>query len=62
MPGCSHATLELVGEQKTDDGVNTYHVCKDCRALLVVTPTRTVIAIKGARGAGHSTLANATQS
>ncbi|MDA4124335.1 MAG: hypothetical protein OK438_02610 [Thaumarchaeota archaeon] len=44
---CKHETLEYVGEQKTDDGVNMYYKCKACGDMLVVTPERKVIAIKG---------------
>jgi hypothetical protein len=44
---CKHETLEYVGEQKTDYGVNMYYKCKACGDMLVVTPERNVIAIKG---------------
>ncbi len=39
--------MEYVGEQKTDDGVNVYYKCKACGDMLVVTPERNVIAVKG---------------
>ncbi len=47
MPACRHGSLEFVGEQKTDEGVNAYYKCKDCGDLLVVTPSRRVIGVKG---------------
>jgi hypothetical protein len=47
MPGCKHESLEYVGEQKTDDGVNVYRRCKNCGSLLVLTPSGKLIAIKG---------------
>ena len=49
MPACKHESLEYVGEQKTDDGVNIYRKCKSCGALLVLTPSGKVIAIKGVK-------------
>jgi hypothetical protein len=47
MTPCKHETLEYVGDQKTDEGVNSYYKCKACGALLVVTPARKVIGIPG---------------
>ena len=47
MSQCRHESLEYVGEQKTDDGVNAYYKCKICGDLLVATPSRKVISIKG---------------
>ena len=47
MSQCRHESLGYVGEQKTDDGVNAYYKCKACGDLLVVTPSRKVIGIKG---------------
>jgi hypothetical protein len=44
---CKHETLEYVGDQKTDEGVNSYYKCRACGALLVVTPARKVIGIPG---------------
>jgi hypothetical protein len=49
MPVCKHESLEYVGEQKTDDGVNVYRKCESCGALLVMTPSGKVIAIKGVK-------------
>jgi len=45
MAPCKHEILEYVGDQKTDEGVNSYYKCKACGTLLVVTPTRKVIGI-----------------
>ncbi|HKT22372.1 MAG TPA: hypothetical protein VJR06_07185 [Nitrososphaerales archaeon] len=50
MPGCKHESLEFVGEQKTDDGVNSYYRCKACDALLVVMPSQKVMGIPGGNG------------
>ena len=47
MADCKHADLEFVGEQKTDTGVNTYFRCRACREVIVVTPERKAIGIKG---------------
>ncbi len=47
MPPCTHKTLEYVGDQKTDEGVNSFYKCKACGILLVVTPARKVIGIPG---------------
>ena len=47
MADCKHENLEFVGEQKTDSGVNSYYRCKSCEMLLIMTPTRKVIGIKG---------------
>ncbi len=47
MPGCKHESLEYVGEQKTDDGVNIYRRCKDCGMLLVLIPSGKVVGVKG---------------
>jgi hypothetical protein len=49
MPACKHESLEYLGEQKTDDGVNTYSRCKDCGSLVVLTPSRTVFSVKGVK-------------
>ena len=43
MPACRHETTEYVGEQKTDDGVNSYRRCRDCGMLLVATPSGKLI-------------------
>ena len=48
MPSCKHESLEYVGEQKTDEGVNVYRRCKNCGTLLVLTPSGKLIAVKGA--------------
>jgi hypothetical protein len=47
MPGCKHESLEYVGEQRTDDGVNVYRRCKNCGMLLVLTPSGKLISVKG---------------
>ena len=47
MPDCKHESLEYVGEQKTDVGVNSYYRCKSCGMMLVMTPTKQVIGIPG---------------
>jgi hypothetical protein len=54
MPACKHESLEYLGEQKTDDGVNTYSRCKDCGSLVVLTPSKTAFSVKGIKqGAAH---------
>ncbi|HEY6283605.1 MAG TPA: hypothetical protein VIW22_06745 [Nitrososphaerales archaeon] len=50
MAPCKHETLEYVGDQKTDEGVNSFYKCKACGTLLVVTPARKVIGIPGLEG------------
>ncbi|MDE1857835.1 MAG: hypothetical protein KGI26_02040 [Thaumarchaeota archaeon] len=47
MTECKHSELEFVGEQKTDDGVNTYFRCKACSEVVVTTPERKVFGVKG---------------
>ena len=47
MPACKHVSLEFMGEQKTEEGVNSYYKCKACGTLLVVTPSRRVIGVPG---------------
>jgi hypothetical protein len=49
MPGCRHESLEYVGEQKTDEGVNSYRRCKNCGMLLVMTPSGKLIGVPGAK-------------
>jgi len=49
MPTCKHESLEYLGEQKTDDGVNMYSRCKNCGSLVVLTPSRTVFSVKGVK-------------
>lgn len=49
MSACKHDTLEHIGEQKTDDGVNSYYRCKACGTLLVLTPSRKVFGIHPAK-------------
>ena len=49
MPACRHESLEYVGDQKTDDGVNSYRRCKNCGMLLVLTPSGKLIGIPGAK-------------
>jgi hypothetical protein len=48
MTPCKHDETEFIGEQKTDNGVNTYLRCRSCAALLVVTPERKVFALESA--------------
>lgn len=47
MAACKHQSLEFVGEQKSDVGVNSYYKCKSCGMMLVLTPSRKVIGIPG---------------
>ena len=47
MATCKHESLEFQGDQKTDNGVNSYFKCKSCGMLLVMTPTGKVIGVKG---------------
>jgi hypothetical protein len=47
MGPCKHESLEFVGEQKTDDGVNSYYRCKSCQVLLVMMPSKKVVGIPG---------------
>ncbi len=47
MPACKHESLEYVGEQKTDVGVNSYYKCRSCGMMLVMTPSHQVIGIPG---------------
>lgn len=47
MPPCQHKDLEFVGEQKTDNGVNSYLRCRTCNEVIVMTPEGKVIGIKG---------------
>jgi len=49
MPACKHESLEYMGEQKTDDGVNIYRRCKACGTLFVLTPSGKLIAVKGVK-------------
>ena len=50
MPACKHESIEYMGEQKTDDGVNIYRKCKSCGTLFVLTPVGKLIAVKGVQG------------
>ena len=50
MPTCKHESLEYVGEQKTEDGVNVYRRCKSCGMLFVLTPSGKLIGVKGVPG------------
>ncbi len=52
MASCAHKTLDFVGEQRTDDGVNAYYTCKDCGDMVIITPSRKVIGLKGVQGSG----------
>ena len=47
MASCKHESLEFLGEQKTDSGVNSYYRCKACGMLLVMTPARKVVGVPG---------------
>jgi hypothetical protein len=47
LPECKHETLEFVGEQKTDDGVNVYRRCVSCGSLFVLTPSKKLVRIPG---------------
>ena len=47
MDACKHESLNYVGEQKTDEGVNSYYTCKSCGMMLVMTPSRQIIGIPG---------------
>jgi hypothetical protein len=47
LPECKHESLEFVGEQKTDDGVNVYRRCTSCGSLFVLTPSRKLLRIPG---------------
>ena len=49
MARCKHESLEYVGEQKTDDGVNSYRRCKACGMLLVMTPSGKLIGVPGVK-------------
>jgi hypothetical protein len=49
MPGCKHESLEYVGEQKTDAGVNSYSRCRTCGTLLVLTPAGKLFGIPGVK-------------
>jgi transcriptional regulator NrdR family protein len=49
MPTCKHESLEYIGEQKTDAGVNIYRKCKSCGTLFVLTPAGKLIAVKGVK-------------
>ncbi|MDG6900798.1 MAG: hypothetical protein JRM80_02390 [Nitrososphaerota archaeon] len=49
MAGCRHESLEYVGDQKTDDGVNSYKRCRNCGMLFVLTPSGKLIGIPGAK-------------
>jgi hypothetical protein len=50
MQPCGHKDLEFVGEQKTDDGVNSYFRCRACGETIVVTPGRKVFGLKSTEG------------
>lgn len=52
MAKCNHGSLEYVGEQKTDNGQNSYRRCKECGMLLVMTPSGKLIGVPGAKS-GH---------
>ncbi|MDG7008723.1 MAG: hypothetical protein JRN06_10890 [Nitrososphaerota archaeon] len=56
MTGCKHESVEFMGEQKTDDGVNSYLRCKGCGTLLIVMPSRKVVSVPGVQ-ASHPLVA-----
>jgi hypothetical protein len=45
MTTCPHDSLKPIGEQRTDEGMNSYFKCKKCGSLVVVTPARNLIAV-----------------
>jgi hypothetical protein len=45
---CAHGDLKYIGEQRDDEGVNSYFECRLCGALVVTTPNRQVFAVEGA--------------
>jgi len=49
MPPCKHESLEYIGEQRTDEGVNTYFRCRKCNNLIITTPERTVFSVEGVK-------------
>ncbi len=49
MAPCKHESLSYAGEQKTDDGVNSYYQCRSCGTLLIMTPSRKLIGIRGVK-------------
>ena len=49
MAKCRHESLEYVGEQKTDEGVNSYRRCRGCGMLLVMTPSGKLIGVPSAK-------------
>lgn len=50
MTQCKHESLEWVGEQRTDSGVNTFYRCKHCNDLIVTTPEKSVYRVPGVQG------------
>jgi hypothetical protein len=62
MAACKHESLEYVGEQNTDNGVNSYYKCKSCGTMLVMTPSRKVIGIPGVQTDSSATGKRDTQS
>ncbi len=49
MSNCKHESLEYIGEQRTEEGVNTYFRCTKCGSLVVTTPERTVFSVEGVK-------------
>lgn len=47
MSDCKHPELEFLGNQKTDDGQNTYMKCKVCGDLVVVMPGNRGFSVNG---------------
>ncbi|GEM_PF-1431658 len=50
MTDCMHESLDYVGTQKTEEGVNSYYKCKSCGMLLIMTPSRQVYGVPGVGG------------
>jgi hypothetical protein len=48
---CRHESLKYVGQQTTDEGVNSYYTCNACGEVLVVTPANRVFGVHGKQAA-----------
>ncbi len=46
---CRHRSLEPLGRQKAEIGFNRYFRCRECGAVLVVTPSGMVYQIGGSQ-------------
>ncbi len=62
MAECKHEFLAYQGDQKTDQGVNSYYKCKSCGMLLVLTPTGKVIGVKGVQKGAPAPARRSTKS